>query len=292
MWRKLVVVVLLLGAGVAFAFFMRMGREPRVAPVVEFRPDASASAAERIAELERALAAQIDRSRTLEARIASLEERLAAGVGAGAAPARADRRGKSGDGPATHRGRLAEDLRADPAALRERLRERQLQRLVDAGFTRERAEWIERRLEELEVEAMQVQFDAQRTGRPGAAFDVQRALRNELGDAEYERYLRGTGRPTEVQVFDVLASSPAERAGLQPGDQIVSYAGTRVFDMRDLNALSREGNPGELVTMEVRRNGQTLQVQVPRGVLGLQGGALRGGGPRGGGGPPPMVPAR
>jgi hypothetical protein len=57
--------------------------------------------------------------------------------------------------------------------------------------------------------------------------------------------------------------------------------------MRELNALSREGNPGELVTMEVRRNGQTLQVQVPRGVLGLQGGGLRGGqrgGPRPGAG--------
>ena len=99
------------------------------------------------------------------------------------------------------------------------------------------------------------------------------------------RYLRGTGRPTEVQVLDVLASSAAERAGLQPGDQVLSYAGTRVFDMRELNALSREGNPGETVVMEVRRNGRTEQLVVPRGVLGMSGGAMRGsrsGGPRGG----------
>lgn len=292
MWRKLVVVVLLLGAGVAMALLVHVSGRSRAPAAVEFRPDSSASTAERITELERALAAQIDHSRTLEARVADLEERLrAGGRGVAQQPAgRAERRGD--DDLPSLRDLMGEDGRPDPAALRERMRERQLQRLVAAGFTRERAEWIERRLEELEVEAMQAQYEAQRTGRPGAAGDVQRALRNELGDAEYERYLRGTGRPTEVQVFDVLASSPAERAGLQPGDQIISYAGTRVFDMRELNALSREGNPGELVTMEVRRNGQTLQVQVPRGVLGLQGGGMRGGGLRGGGGVPPMLPTQ
>jgi S1-C subfamily serine protease len=132
---------------------------------------------------------------------------------------------------------------------------------------------------------MQQQDEAQRAGRPLIAqVDAQRALRGELGDADYERYLRGTGRPTEVQVLDVLASSAAERAGLQPGDQIVSYAGTRVFDMRELNAMTREGGSGESVGMEVRRNGQTVQLQVPRGALGVAGGGMRGGpggGPRG-----------
>lgn len=284
MWRRLLVMMLLVGAGVAIALYIRLGREPRAAARVEFRPDASASVAERISGLERALAAQIDRSRTLEARIASLEERLRAG-GESAAAAERPRRAADAAGPVALG--AGQEGRADPATLRERVRERQLQRLVEAGFSRERAEWIERRFEELEVESMQARFEAQRSGRQAAPVDAQRALRAELGDAEYERYLRGTGRPTEVQVLDVLASSPAERAGLQPGDQILSYAGTRVFDMRELNALSREGNPGELVTMEVRRNGQTLQVQVPRGVLGLQGGGLRGGqrgGPRPGAG--------
>ena len=113
--------------------------------------------------------------------------------------------------------------------------------------------------------------------------DVQAALRSELGDAEYERYLTGTGRPTEVQVMDVLASSPAEKAGLQPGDQIVSYAGTRVYDMRELEGLTRQGTPGESVTVEVKRNGQSVQVQVQRGVLGVEGGGR--GGPPGGRGP-------
>lgn len=273
-------VVLLLGAGVGIAFYMR-ARPADIAPAVTFQPQSGASAEVRIADLERALAAQIDRSRTLEARILGLEERLrSAGTSVAAAPAAEGR--ALPERVAQVRDALRGEGAPDVATLRERQRERQLQRLVEAGFSRDRAEWIERRAEELEYQAMQAQYDAQRSGRPGqAGVDVLRTLRSELGDADYERYLRGTGRPTDVQVLDVLASSAAERAGLQPGDQVVSYAGTRVFDMRELNALSREGNPGETVVMEVRRNGQTVHVQVPRGVLGLSGGALRG--PRGGG---------
>ncbi len=275
MLRNAGLIIVLLVACVAIALYMRSPRPVAGASPVTFQPQPDASPGERIAGLEQALAAQIDRSRTLEARIAALEEQL--------------QRGRASDEPAPAQpdpARLAQlreqsgagQQRPDPAALRERQRERQLTRLVEAGFTRERAEWIDRRVEELEYQAMQAQFEAQRGGRPGAAAaDVQRALRGELGDAEYERYLRGTGRPTEVQVMDVLASSAAERAGLQPGDQVLSYAGTRVFDMRELNAMSREGNPGEAVTMEVRRNGQTVQVVVPRGVLGLAGGPMRGG---------------
>jgi C-terminal processing protease CtpA/Prc len=182
------------------------------------------------------------------------------------------------------RERFGENGRPDPAAMRERARERQQQRLIEAGFTAERAAWIERRTQELEVQAMQARYEAQRNGRPGqGVVDAQAALRSELGDAEYERYLTGTGRPTEVQVMDVLASSPAEKAGLQAGDQIVSYAGTRVFDMRELEALTRQGTPGESVTVEVKRNGQSVQVQVQRGVLGVEGGGR--GGPPGGRGP-------
>jgi membrane-associated protease RseP (regulator of RpoE activity) len=105
-----------------------------------------------------------------------------------------------------------------------------------------------------------------------------------MGDAEYEKYLTATGRPTQVQVMDVYASSNAEKSGLKPGDQIVSYAGTRVFEMNELNALTRQGTPGESVTVEVKRNGQTVQVQVPRGMLGVTGGG--GGGGRGPGGFP------
>jgi S1-C subfamily serine protease len=97
-------------------------------------------------------------------------------------------------------------------------------------------------------------------------------LRQELGETEYERYLAALGRPTKVGVFNVIASSPAEKAGLQAGDEILTYGGTRVFDMRELNDLTVEGSPGQPVVLEVQRNGQNLQLVLPRGPIGIGGG--------------------
>jgi len=66
--------------------------------------------------------------------------------------------------------------------------------------------------------------------------------------------------------------SPAAAAGLLPGDEIVSYGGKRVFGQPDLNAFVLEGTPGETVVVEIDRNGQRLQVVVPRGPIGITGG--------------------
>lgn len=284
MLKKIVVVAVLLTVGVVIALQMQARRATDSAAA--FKPQAGASAEVRIADLERALAAQIDRARTLETRVTELESRLGERSGNAGGQAAGQWRGgpQGGERVAEIREMFSENGRPDPTAMRERLRERQQQRLVEAGFTAERAAWIERRTQELEVQAMQARYEAQRNGRPGQGqIDPQSALRTEMGDAEYERYLTATGRPTEVQVMGVLASSAAEKSGLQAGDQIMSYAGTRVYDMRELENLTRQGSPGESVTVEVRRNGQSVQVQVPRGVLGVEGGGR--GGPPGGRGP-------
>jgi S1-C subfamily serine protease len=126
------------------------------------------------------------------------------------------------------------------------------------------------------MEALQAQYDAQRGGRPVEASGGLQTLRTELGDADYERYLQAYGRPTAIPVRDVLASSPAERSGLKAGDEIVAYGGKRVFDVPELNALTLEGTPGESVVVEVRREGQNVQLVVPRGPLGITGGGFRG----------------
>src|SRR5690606_545711 len=118
-----------------------------------------------------------------------------------------------------------------------------------------------------------------RDGRPfdpAVPLAATRTLRGEIGDDEYERYLQALGRSTAVVVREVLASSPAERAGLQPGDQVVAYGGERVFDQRELNALTLQGQAGESVVLDVRRNGQTIQLVVPRGPIGITGGGFRG----------------
>jgi membrane-associated protease RseP (regulator of RpoE activity) len=153
--------------------------------------------------------------------------------------------------------------------------------LIVAGFAPDRAEWINRRIQELRMQAMQAQSEARREGRPPHA-DVETAtLRTELGDQDYERFLIARGVPTRVNIMSVLASSPAERAGMQRGDEISSYDGKRVFNVPDLNELALGGTSGESVVVDVRRNGENLRFVLPRGPLGVLSGYDVRGPPRG-----------
>jgi hypothetical protein len=165
---------------------------------------------------------------------------------------------------------------AAPAPRRRSGAEGRAERLVQAGFQPGQAEWIVQRESQLQMEALQARYQAERTGDAmdyaesrTAASD---ALRNELGDVEYERYLQASGRPTSVAVLTVLESSPAQRAGLMPGDEIMSYDGKRIFSMSDLTRQTLEGQPGEQVVVDVRRDGVSMQVVVPRGPIGIAGG--------------------
>jgi len=146
-------------------------------------------------------------------------------------------------------------------------------RLIEAGFTPERAEWLQRRESELQMQAMQARFDARRSGEPwkpyDPAFNPASTLRAEIGDSQYEQYLQANHRPTEVLVGNVLESSPGQRAGLQPGDQIVRYDGNRVFDVSDLNQQTMLGEPGESVVVDITRDGIPMQLVMPRGPIGV-----------------------
>ena len=148
-----------------------------------------------------------------------------------------------------------------------------LNRLIEFGFSPERADWIIKLESELQMEVMQARFDARRSGEPFDPFDPglnpNTALRAEMGDTEYESYLRANGRQTSISIATVLESSPGQRAGLQPGDQIVSYGGTRVFDVSDLNRQTMLGEPGESVVVDFMRDGVLMQVVMPRGPVGV-----------------------
>jgi len=153
-------------------------------------------------------------------------------------------------------------------------------RLVESGFAPDRADWIVQRESELQMEAMQARFDARRSGGSVNPFDPSlnsnSALRAEIGDAEYEQYLQANNRPIAVSVGSILESSPAQRVGLQSGDQIVSYNGTRVFDTSDLNQQTMLGEPGESVVVDFTRDGMPMQVVLPRGPIGVSTGRDRG----------------
>lgn len=153
-------------------------------------------------------------------------------------------------------------------------------RLVEGGFSPERADWIVRREDELEMAAMQAQFEARRSGEPLNRFDPAvnpvLALRAEIGDAEYAQYLEANGRSTSVMVASVIESSPGQRAGLQAGDEIVSYNGTRVFNTWELNQQTMQGEPGQTVVVDIMRDGMPMQVVLPRGPIGVSTGRVRG----------------
>ena len=140
--------------------------------------------------------------------------------------------------------------------------------LIVAGFAPDRAEWINRRMQALRMQMMQAQYEAKRDGRPPPPDLEATTLRTELGDQDYGRFLAARGLPTSVKVRGVLASSPAERAALQPGDEIFSYDGQRVFNVQELNELALGGTRGESVVLDVRRNGENLRVVLPRGPIG------------------------
>ncbi len=148
------------------------------------------------------------------------------------------------------------------------------QRLVSAGFSPDRAAFIASRIETLQLEQMQARYAAQRSGDRTALRGRQSlddVLRVELSEPEYERYLSATGRPIDVPIGNVIANSPAEMAGLQSGDRIVGYGGERVYSMNDISRLTLAGTAGETIVVDVERDGQTLQLYVPRGPLGISG---------------------
>ncbi|MBT8084090.1 MAG: PDZ domain-containing protein [Woeseia sp.] len=150
------------------------------------------------------------------------------------------------------------------------------QRLIDAGFSPERAELILQREAQARLSMMEARYAAQRSGddvdyRALRQADAA-AFRNELGPVEYERYLEGTGRSTAVVVGSVLDTSPAQQVGLQPGDRIVNYDGTRIYNMSDLNQAMLAGQAGETVAAQIIRDGVTMQVAVRRGPLGITAG--------------------
>lgn len=163
------------------------------------------------------------------------------------------------------------------AAMRElRSPENRQNRLIEAGFSPEQAQSLIDREAQIRMDMMNASYEARRQGERFNPVEIQlesqAELRTELGTDAYERYLEATGQPTSVDVFEVIDNSAGQTAGLQPGDEIVGYNGERVFNLRDLQAQTIAGEPGETVPVDILRDGQPMQIYMPRGPLGITGG--------------------
>ncbi len=284
------VLFLLLGASAGFVFATLLGDRPGLAPEVSYErldtwrggrsTDELLPLAERLDRLEAGLDVEIALRQSLQAELVAITEQM---TNLQAGDSERDRQ----DDP------RREEI--DRAAIQERFAtrfanrtdngsNRRLNQLVEAGFSPDQAQHITERESELQLEALYAQYDAIRDGEPSGpltnGFDPQDQLRQELGDASYERYLDATGQSTSIGVQRVMDGSPGQAAGLQTGDEVIAYAGERVFNISDLNQLILEGAPGQPVVMDVLRDGQQIQLYVPRGPIGITGG--RGGGMFGG----------
>ena len=176
---------------------------------------------------------------------------------------------------AREQARIQQAGRRDRGARMRDRTEMRIGQLVAGGFTEDRARQILEFEDETRMAALQAEYEAQRNGesfdRWEWASNYQASLRERLGDADFEKYLTAQGGQASVTVREVIGSSPANRAGLRPGDQILSYDGKRVFGMNDLRSMAFSGDSGEDVVVDIERNGQRMQLVLPRGPMGITG---------------------
>lgn len=267
-------------AGIGMAALFGRDSLPAMTPppaISRAAPTASTPASDRIAALETALAAEAERRAQIEADVAGLAARVDAlrdtPADGGGVSSAADPNVVVEIDEGAGAGRLS----ARVAQRRERASpEYRINRLIEAGFAPDQAQWILDRESQLRMDRLNAQYEARREGQPfnplTDELEGQSSLRTDLGDEAYARYLDAMGMPSSVPVLEVLDSSPAQAAGLRSGDEIVSYDGQRVFNLIELNQLTLAGEPGETVVVDILRDGQTMQLYMPRGPIGFAGG--------------------
>jgi C-terminal processing protease CtpA/Prc len=152
-------------------------------------------------------------------------------------------------------------------------------RLTDAGIDDQLAADIIQQQDESEYKKLDLKDRAVREGfintpryrKELRALNTQvKTLRKDLGDDTYDRYLYASGRPNRVSVISVMQGSPADQAGFETDDMILSYADNNVFQWNEINKLSTQGLRGESIIVNVLRNGELLSISVPRGPLGVK----------------------
>ena len=151
--------------------------------------------------------------------------------------------------------------------------------LVVAGLEPQQAKSITQFLDDIEMERLYLHDQATREGWLGTPryrqeimtlVEREEELRLELGDTDYDLYLYGTGQPNRVIIQSVIEDSPAQKVGIQSKDIAYSYAGNRLYSMRDLVTATTEGIANESVLLEVIRDGNIYEFYLPRGPLGVR----------------------
>lgn len=91
----------------------------------------------------------------------------------------------------------------------------------------------------------------------------------------------GLERPTGALVAAVEPGSPADEAGIKPGDVILEYNGQKVENMGELPSMVASTKPGTMVELEILHNGERKTLKLAVGEFGGQQVAVGGPGPLG-----------
>jgi hypothetical protein len=151
-------------------------------------------------------------------------------------------------------------------------------RLASAGLPERDVAELKRVFDETELERLYLQNQASREGWPPARLNAEMNALSErqlqiqatYGDETYDWFLYATNRPNRVLVEGVLGGSAAEDAGIKPGDLILSYDRERVFRPGPLVQGTLRGSLDDRVDVEVWRQGERIQLTLPRGPLGVR----------------------
>ena len=153
--------------------------------------------------------------------------------------------------------------------------DRRIAGLIENGYSEDEAKRLLKLESDAQFEVMETMYEMRRNGESLDPFtnslSAQTSLRAEIGDTEYERFLVAQGQRTNVQIASVLDGAPGSKAGLRPGDEIISYNGERTFSMMDLRVLTMGGEAGESAIIEIDRDGVRMQLSIPRGPIGMNG---------------------
>jgi len=233
-----------------------------------------------------ALTARVDEEREargrLEAQLARLEADLAAlreggSIGEGEVapyPAALGETGAAAEGAAAGGDEVPPEVEPSPGQAWFDPR-----RLAAAGLPERDAEELHRLYEDVELQRLYLQNQAQRERWPRdrlatelAALDERLlSVRDDYGEEAYDWFLYAAGRANRVVVEGVLGGSAAAEAGIRTGDAIVRYDGERIFKPPTLIRGTLAGRLNETVEVEIERpDGTRTTVTLPRGPVGVR----------------------
>lgn len=152
------------------------------------------------------------------------------------------------------------------------------QALIDSGMTYTRAAELKSFFEQQELDRMYLRDQSIREGwdRQKYREEIQKLSENaegflsQLDEQSYDAYLYASGQPNRVKVTNVLDSSQASSAGIQPGDHIISYDSKRIYSGFELRSATTSGDINQTIAVEVERNGEIIELYLTRGPLGIR----------------------